>query len=259
MVRKSFVLMVVVFLLTASGFALFIHSLNTQAIEEETGDRRGFSFTEREKSGQDRVVNTIQPENLPPKQYWILLATDPDEGVGTNLKSIYYIFLEGAIVFLVEHYRNWSTIDDVDDGILIDTDRDSTTGFPDGTYPGQNTGIGADYLILVGYEGCMILRWDPDLGNFDWGNPIPLAGWQVPENSNLLWVALYASDIGNPPIIYGAVCDVLSDWDWKPDTGHFTCCLCNCGDANGDGTVDVADVMYLINYVFLGTAPPDCY
>jgi hypothetical protein len=31
------------------------------------------------------------------------------------------------------------------------------------------------------------------------------------------------------------------------------------GDANCDGGVDIADVMYLINYLFLGTAPPGCY
>ena len=29
------------------------------------------------------------------------------------------------------------------------------------------------------------------------------------------------------------------------------------GDANGDGVTDVADVMYLINYLFIGGAPPD--
>ena len=29
------------------------------------------------------------------------------------------------------------------------------------------------------------------------------------------------------------------------------------GDVNGDGVIDVADVMYLINYRFLGASPPD--
>jgi hypothetical protein len=29
------------------------------------------------------------------------------------------------------------------------------------------------------------------------------------------------------------------------------------GDASGDGTVDAADVLWLINYLFLGTSPPD--
>ena len=29
------------------------------------------------------------------------------------------------------------------------------------------------------------------------------------------------------------------------------------GDANGDGVTDVADVMYLVNYLFIGGAPPD--
>jgi hypothetical protein len=30
------------------------------------------------------------------------------------------------------------------------------------------------------------------------------------------------------------------------------------GDANCDGVVDIADVMYLINYLFLGGSPPSC-
>jgi hypothetical protein len=30
------------------------------------------------------------------------------------------------------------------------------------------------------------------------------------------------------------------------------------GDVNSDGVVDVADVMYLINYLFIGGSPPDC-
>jgi hypothetical protein len=29
------------------------------------------------------------------------------------------------------------------------------------------------------------------------------------------------------------------------------------GDANGDGAIDVADVMHLINYLFIGGSPPD--
>jgi hypothetical protein len=29
------------------------------------------------------------------------------------------------------------------------------------------------------------------------------------------------------------------------------------GDANGDGVIDVADVMYLINYLFIGGSSPD--
>ena len=32
-----------------------------------------------------------------------------------------------------------------------------------------------------------------------------------------------------------------------------------CGDASGDEAVNVSDAVYIINYVFLGTAPPDPY
>jgi hypothetical protein len=30
-----------------------------------------------------------------------------------------------------------------------------------------------------------------------------------------------------------------------------------CGDANGDGTVNVGDVVFLVSYVFKGGAPPN--
>ncbi len=36
------------------------------------------------------------------------------------------------------------------------------------------------------------------------------------------------------------------------DTIYIT----NCGDCNGDGTVDVADVIYLMSCLFLGASPP---
>jgi hypothetical protein len=41
----------------------------------------------------------------------------------------------------------------------------------------------------------------------------------------------------------------------NPDLGMASAFMC--GDANGDGTVDVADATYLINYLFLGTSAPD--
>ncbi|MCK4428726.1 MAG: dockerin type I repeat-containing protein [candidate division Zixibacteria bacterium] len=30
-----------------------------------------------------------------------------------------------------------------------------------------------------------------------------------------------------------------------------------CGDANGDGEIDIGDVIYLVNYLFSGTSAPD--
>jgi len=30
------------------------------------------------------------------------------------------------------------------------------------------------------------------------------------------------------------------------------------GDANSDDNIDIADVVYLINYLFIGGSPPEC-
>jgi len=40
----------------------------------------------------------------------------------------------------------------------------------------------------------------------------------------------------------------------NPDLGMASAFMC--GDANGDGQVDIADVVYLINYLFVGGPEP---
>jgi hypothetical protein len=32
--------------------------------------------------------------------------------------------------------------------------------------------------------------------------------------------------------------------------------LCRCGNANGDGVINVSDAVYLVNYIFAGGAAP---
>ena len=166
-----------------------------------------------------KIVTVIAP---PPEENWILLATDPDEGTGTNLKAIYGQLYSDIVYFKVEHYRVWATINDIDTGIFIDADQDPSTGLPDGSYPDQNTGIGADYVIVVGFQGTQMWRWDPAAQWWDIFNPIQLAYLDALENSNIFVVGIYLADIGDFQIIDCAVADVPSNWDWMPDTGHIT-------------------------------------
>ncbi|MEM3616535.1 MAG: LamG domain-containing protein [Candidatus Bathyarchaeia archaeon] len=158
----------------------------------------------------------------PPSGNWILLVTDPDEGVGTSLMAVYGQLYSSVIYFRVEHWRLWTTITDTDNGIFIDADQNPSTGLPDGYYPGQNTGIGADYLIVVGYEATAMWRWDPVTNWWDTANPISLAYLDAPDYTNVFVVGVYLSDIQTSGSINGAVCDIPSGWDWMPDTGHFT-------------------------------------
>lgn len=165
------------------------------------------------------IVTVIAP---PPETNWILLATDPDEGVGINLKSIYGQTYSDIIYFKVEYHRSWTTINDIDTAILIDADQDVGTGLPDGTYPSQDTGIGADYLIVVGLEATEMWKWDPIAEMWDLDNPISLAYLDAPEDSNAFVVGVFFADVETTGIIDCAVADIPSNWDWMPDSGHFT-------------------------------------
>jgi thermitase len=164
------------------------------------------------------IVTVVAP---PPETNWILLATDPDEGVGINLKSIYGQMYSDTIYFKVECYRSWTTINDIDTAIFIDADQNTSTGLTDGSYPGQDTGIGADYVIVVGWEATEMWKWDPLYG-WDTSNPISLAYLEAPENSNAFVVGVFFADVETTGIIDCAVTDIPSNWDWMPDTGHFT-------------------------------------
>lgn len=185
-------------------------------------DSGGFLGKDREDSSHEASISILAQADPPPPENWILLATDPDEEAGTSLKNIYGQVYSGILYFKVEHWRSWTTIDDIDTGIFIDADQDPSTGCPDGTYPGQNTGIGADYVIVVGWEGTEMLKWDPDTDWWDLANPIPLAYLDAPDNTNVFIVGVYLTDLEANGAIDGAVADVESDWDWMPDTGHFT-------------------------------------
>jgi len=165
------------------------------------------------------LLNVVLP---PSETKWMLLEEDPDEGYGCNLKAIYSQTSSAIVYFKVEYYRNWMTIEDIDTGILIDADQDPTTGLPDRTYPYQDTGIGADYLIVVGFEAAEMWKWDPVYEQWDTSNPIPLAYLEAPENSSWFIVGVFSVDIETRGLIDCAVADVMSNWDWMPNHGHFT-------------------------------------
>jgi len=168
------------------------------------------------------IITVVAP---PPETNWILLATDPDEGVGTSLKAIYGQLYSDIIYFKVEHYRPWTTINDIDTAIFIDADQDPNTGLPDGSYPGQNTGIGADYVIVVGWQATKMWKWDPIAKWWDIGNPISLAYLEAPDGSNVFVVGVYLASVETAGILDCAVGDVVSGWDWMPDAGYFTLIL----------------------------------
>ncbi len=181
----------------------------------------------------------------PPPENWVLLATDPDEGLGTNLRAIFGQLYSDVVYFKVHYYRPWTTINDIDAGIFVDADQNPSTGLPDGYYPGQNTGIGADYLIVVGWEATVMWKWDPIAEFWDTANPISLAYLDAPDGSNVFVVGVYLADVETTGALDCAVSDIPSEWDWMPNTGHFTFQLLQIAIYTDKDTYSAGDPMQL--------------
>jgi len=170
----------------------------------------------------NQVTEILYVTTPPPETNWMLLETDPDEGVGTNLESIYGQVHSDIVYFKVGHHRSWTTINDIDTAIFIDADQDASTGLPDETYPYQDTDIGADYVIVVGWEATEMWKWDPITGMWDISDPIPLAYLEAPENSDVFVVGVFFVSLETSGIVDCAVADIPSNWDWMPNSGFFT-------------------------------------
>ena len=73
--------------------------------------------------------------------------------------------------------------------------------------------------------------------------PLVMSSTQVPPSHSFILISDYCADtLGGTS---------ASERIFTPKIS-----LARAGDCNGDGEVDVGDVMYLINYLFLGTSPP---
>ncbi|MGB2988799.1 MAG: lectin like domain-containing protein [Candidatus Zixiibacteriota bacterium] len=87
--------------------------------------------------------------------------------------------------------------------------------------------------------------------------PVTSAGWKEYD----LWVSDFvtptdqvrvrfeASDLSNAWVVEAGV-DDFKVWTYD--------CTIICGDANGDGNVDIGDVVYLVSYLYKNGSPPQC-
>jgi hypothetical protein len=113
-----------------------------------------------------------------------------------------------------------------------------------------------DSLIITAYcyessdSELVILYREDDEGLFSPNDPVPTdESFGSPEDgivSLLPWGELVVSYVD--PDMPTRTCDRVLGVD---STGSYIG-----GDANGDGLIDVADVMYLINYLFIGGSAP---
>ena len=66
------------------------------------------------------------------------------------------------------------------------------------------------------------------------------------------------SIVGTAPDTAGVENITVSAWDYcKADTASFFVSAVTVGDVNGDEVIDVADAVYLLNYLFKGGGAPD--
>ncbi|NVM56705.1 MAG: hypothetical protein HWN51_01100, partial [Desulfobacterales bacterium] len=75
-------------------------------------------------------------------------------------------------------------------------------------------------MIIVGWEATEMWKWDPVLDWWGWGSS--LAYLDLPVSGNVFVVGVYLSDVETAGVLDCAVAEPMSDWDWMPDTGHFT-------------------------------------
>ena len=261
MPRKNFILMLGVVSLFLVAFVLLVHSLNTRAIGEERENVQATPFAEGQMAGQHLVYNSIPPEDQPPEDRWIPLATDPAEhgGYMWDLKALYGQVHNGIFWLKGEHWGNWHYNVDIEDHIYLDADQNANTGV-------QFRGIGVDYRIDLWCLGepCILVPEEDH-----WVGLCNLLTYlDTPDDTNTWIMGIHlchfcpeawtpwegAEHVGAFDIV------VMNERtsDFVPNSGHITLEECFCADPNADGVADIVDVVYLINYVLKGGPGPQC-
>jgi thermitase len=181
------------------------------------------NFSNNNLSTTYTVVAAPNPTN------WTQIATNPETGVGYNMKAASSQLQGDVVFFQVSYFSQWSKItDDIDVGIMIDADQNVSTGMPLDYYQNQNDYIGTDYMILVGWEGTEMWMWNQTNRRFDTSNPIPILYLDAPDNSNSFVVGVSANDLHTSGQFDCSFSDiaVISDedaiWDWMPDSGYVS-------------------------------------
>jgi len=168
----------------------------------------------------------------PSSHGWRLVATDPDEGNTPDIAAVYYKVENGILYFKVEYYRDYSSINGIDTGIFIDVDSNQSTGYYVDSYPNANTGLGAEYVLVIGWEsedftGAPASLWrNSSSSSWDLAHAAPADYYSVPDSGNTVVAGIYLYRLaGAGSTVKVAVADVPSNWDWCPDSGNVSITL----------------------------------
>ncbi len=168
----------------------------------------------------------------PSAESWTQIASYIDYNYSCNMKAAYSQLQDDVVYFKMNYYHNWSSVtQDINTGIMIDVDRNISTGMPQEYYPGQNDFIGSDFMILVGNEGTEIWRWDYDTRRWGISNPINILYLYAPNNSATFVVGVSAADLETDGVFDCSFNDIFdyynpsdstwySAWYWMPTAGY---------------------------------------
>jgi thermitase len=193
------------------------------------------TFTVAPSTGETNFNNnqlsTAYTVVAPPNQTnWTQLTTNPDTNTGCNLKSANSQLHDGTVFFKLTYYHPWNKAsEDIDTGIMIDTDQNISTGMPLDFYPDQKDFIGTDCMIMVGREGNAVWMWNQTIRSFDKNNPLNILYLEAPDNSSTFVVGVSADDLRLTGAFDCSFNDIVSFgvdgvWDWMPDAGYVPFC-----------------------------------
>ncbi len=136
---------------------------------------------------------------VPDPNLWHLLATDAREGVSLDIKK-FFGELKGTgattAYFRITGYESFGDPDSFAIAIMLDTDRNPSTGYTDGG--------GIEYMAVIanfmGYDG-MVLQYNPD-SPYGWDMVGPPSWIYHSENEDTVEIGFAVSSIGSPDAAY---------------------------------------------------------
>ncbi|UCB53294.1 MAG: dockerin type I repeat-containing protein [Candidatus Zixiibacteriota bacterium] len=165
------------------------------------------------------------------------------ESIDGILGHIYQFNHRGAVInqWLEPAFRGWSAC------VIRATDFPAVPGAPSGPVTGE-TGIGYEFSTnTTDPEEDSVFFW------FDWGDGAN-SGWLGPYASG---DTCTASNSWSDPETYSVKVKAKDVYDHESDWSEaLSITVYARGDCNGDGIVNVGDVLYLINYLYKDGSGP---
>jgi len=183
---------------------------------------------------KDKENNLVSTDTVAVHYKWIELVTDTDAGWVPNIKRVLYKKVEQQLHFKLESYGQWadpfSITEGVSFGVFLDTDKNPNTGLtPNMNYAYNINDIGADFLLITGFEANAIYKWSST--DSTWKMHGDLSGYSALNNSGTLEFAIDLNslegtwDFDLVTLLISANQVSGARWDWAPNSHHCSILL----------------------------------